>query len=115
VEFGRRRNDLGGRALGMMQMLMASYATSQPLIGPERGIVDRNDAMDAIVQVAAAVDEWLQSGLVPEDRALHVMLMLMVIRDFVAPLPDTEGSELLLRRDLEEAIGALRATRPRQP
>ena len=112
MEQARWRNDLGGRALGMMQMLMASYAAGRSAIGPERGIVKREDAMDAIVQIAATVDEWLQGGLVPEERSLNVMLMLMVIRDLVAPLPDVEQEELLLRRDLQEAVDALRETRP---
>jgi hypothetical protein len=96
----------------MMQMVMASYAAGRLVIGPKRGIVEREDAMDAIVQIAATVDEWLQSGLVPEERALNAMLMLMVIRDLVAPLPDIGEDELLLRRDLQEAVDALRITRP---
>lgn len=77
-----------------------------------RDVVQEQDVADAVLQIAAAVDEWLQSGTVRPDRALHVMFMLMVIRDFAVPLPPGAPSneDDPVTSDLRTAVQLLRET-----
>jgi hypothetical protein len=104
--------DLPMRALGMMQMLASAYAAGETPWGPNRGIVDRATAVDAIMDLFAALDEPLQTGEpMPQDRLLHSMSMLMLVREYVLPLPSPEGEEELLRADLTDVRDALRKAR----
>lgn len=84
----RPGGDLGQNALATMQALMTELAHGiKPEISDSREIVQSRDVADAVLQIAAAVDEWLQIGLVPPDRALHIMLMLTVVREYAVPIP----------------------------
>jgi hypothetical protein len=103
--------DLGMRALGMMQALMAGFAEGESLSGPERGIVDQRTAADAILLAAATVDEWLQEGLLPPGKSTYVMTMLMVVREHILSLPEPPGDEALLRADLSETVEMIRQVR----
>lgn len=104
----------GQRALGMWQFLFSHLANGQaPEVGPERNIVSRQDAADALLQAAIVIDEFLQGNLpqtqeITTARLLHAMHMLMAARDFVEPLPSPLGSEETLRADLQSAVDAIR-------
>jgi len=83
-------------------------------VGPERGIVGRDTAADAIMDLFAIIDESLQTGVTPgQTRLLHAMADLMVIREAIVALPSPEGDEELLRSDLERIRDALRDSRKR--
>lgn len=93
--------DTGLRALGMMQALAGSLAQGEPApVGPDRGIVSKQVALDAVMHIFTATDDALQSGVIDEGRGLYVMEMLMLLREYIEPLPDPPGDEVLLREDL---------------
>jgi hypothetical protein len=103
------------RLYGMMQHLMAGMASQKPLeVPPERGVVTLQDALDAVMQAAAVIDEETQAGRIPVERGIHVAAMLMVIRDYIQSLPPglaEEGGPDLVTPDLEELVTALRLAR----
>ena len=81
--------------------------------GP-RGVVNRQDALDAVIQLAAVVDEAVHAGAIPVDRGMHAAAMLMVLREFVQPLPpdwDGDGCTDYLNDDLAMMVTALREAR----
>ena len=103
------------RLYATMRRLMAVYARRQAaeIPGP-RGVVNRQDALDAVIQLAAVVDEAVQAGAIPVDRAMHAAAMLMVFREFVQPLPpdwDGDGCTDYLVDDLAMMVTALREAR----
>jgi hypothetical protein len=74
----------------------------------------RQDALDAVIQLAAVVDEAVQAGAIPVDRGMHAAAMLMVLREFVQPLPpdwDGDGCTDYLNDDLAMMVTALREAR----
>lgn len=82
------------RLYGMMQHLMILAANKrQPEIPPAREVVTRNDALDAALQVAAVIDEATQAGRIPAERGVHAAAMLMLIRDYIQPLPAAPGDD----------------------
>lgn len=98
-----------------MQRLMVVYAERQTseVPGP-RGVVQRQDALDAVIQLAAVIDEAVQAGGIPVDRGMHAAAMLMVLREFVQPLPpdwDGDGCTDYLTDDLAMMVAALREAR----
>jgi len=103
------------RLYATMRRLMAGYARSQAseIPGP-RGVVQRQDALDAVIQLAAVVDEAVQAGAIPVERGMHAAAMLMVLREFVQPLPpdwDGDGCTNYLTDDLAMMVTALREAR----
>ncbi len=87
----------------MLQHLATGLALQEPVgAGPERGIVRKDTALNAVMLIFAAVDEWLERGELAEGGALHVMSMLVALREYVEPLPSPPGAESLLREDLRE-------------
>jgi hypothetical protein len=100
------------RLYGMMQFLMASMAQHRDPERPApRNVVELQDALDAVLQVAAVVDEAVQSGQLRRDRGVHAGAMLMLIRDYIQPLPQGRAAEAatdLVTPDLEELVGYLR-------
>ncbi|HEX4091874.1 MAG TPA: hypothetical protein VHZ33_24435 [Trebonia sp.] len=107
--------DLGMRLYGMMQYLMAAYAQQvTPEVPEPRGVVQSQDALDAIIQLAAVIDEATQAGRVDRERGKHAATMLMVIRDYIQPLPRglaTDGVTDNVTPDLQEIVTALRQAR----
>ncbi len=76
------------RVDGMMQMLMVHLANGETPAAPEpRDVVDVRDALDAVLQIAAVIDEHTQPGAIPRDRGVHAGAMFMVLRDYLRPLP----------------------------
>src|SRR4051812_24095 len=102
------------RAYRMMQMLMASRANAVPVPeGQPRGVVDLEDALDAVLQIAAVIDEYTQAGALPVERGTWAGGMLMVVRDYLSPLPpglDARGHDKFTD-DLQEMVQALRSAR----
>ena len=69
-----------------------------------------DDAVDAVLQVAAVLDDAVQSGRIPAELGVHAGAMLMVIRDYVRPLPvglSEDGTDRATR-DLEELVKTIR-------
>jgi len=56
-------------------------------------VVTRDDALDAVLQVAAVIDEAAQVGRIPAERAAHGAAMLMLVRDYIQPLPAVPGPD----------------------
>lgn len=103
------------RLYATMQRLMVTYARrGVPESPAPRDVVQRQDALDAVIQLAAVVDEAVQAGGVAADRGMHAAAMLMVLREFVLPLPpdwDTDGCTDNLTPDLAMMVMALREAR----
>ncbi len=102
------------RVYGLMQTLMAHFANREaPDVPEQRGVVDLQDALDALLQVAAVLDEHTQSGELPGHRGVHAGAMLMVVRDYLRPLPPgiARGGGDRLTEDLQELVNALRDAR----
>ena len=103
------------RLYGMMQHLMAAYAQQQATEKPDpRGVVELQDALDAVIQLAAVIDEATQAGRIPADRGQHAAAMLMVVREYIQPLPrglDADGVTDNLTTDLGAMVMALREAR----
>jgi hypothetical protein len=103
------------RLYATMLRLLVGYADRQAaeIPGP-RGVVERQDALDAVIEVAAVVDEAVHAGGIPVDRGMHAAAMLMVLREFVQPLPpewDGDGCTDYLNDDLALMVTALREAR----
>ena len=82
----------GDRLYGIMQHLMSLAADGRlPDPAPARGVVTCKDALDASLQLAAVIDEATQTGRIPPERGVHAASMLMLVRDYVKPLPHIPG------------------------
>ena len=92
--------EISVRALEMMQALAAAYAEGEVPEGPDRGIVSRRAAMDAVMQLVAVLDDALEGEDIPQEMGLHCMSMLMLIREHILSLPDPADGEEVLREDL---------------
>jgi len=103
------------RLYGMMQHLMDAYAHQQAPETPEpRGVVGLQDALDAVIQLAAVIDEAIQAGRIPLARGQHAAAMLMLLREYIQPLPhglDADGVTDNLITDLGAMVMALREAR----
>lgn len=103
------------RLYATMRRLMVVYADRQASEVPSpRGVVKRQDALDAVIQLAAVVDEAVQADAIRVDRGMHAAAMLMVLREFVQPLPpDWDGDRCTdyLVDDLAVMVTALREAR----
>src|SRR6266542_2337027 len=68
---GAENSDSRPRSWNLMIKIMATYAQGQgPIpLGNARGIIERQDALDAIAQLAALVDETYNAGLISEKKA----------------------------------------------
>jgi len=103
------------RLYGMMQHLMAAYARQQAPERPDpRGVVELQDALDAVIQLAAVIDEATQADRIPAVRGQHAAAMLMLLREYIQPLPrglDADGVTDNLTTDLGAMVMALREAR----
>lgn len=88
------------RAVGLMRALATAYAEGEVPEGPDRGIVGRRTAMDAVMQLVAVFDEEVEAERVPEAVGLQGMAMLMLIREYLLALPDPQDDRELLTSDL---------------
>lgn len=110
-------NPASDRLYRVMQALLAAYAQKRVApSAPPRGVVDEQDALDAVMNLAATLDRNLQDGTVPENDAAHMASLLMLVRDHIRPLPEArverDGQEVDgVTADLQEFVDALRTTR----
>ena len=100
----------------MLQYLLAAVAQGQghPSADEPRNVVEEDDVLDAVIQIAAAVDEMAQAGLIPTERATWIASLLMVVRDYVRPLPPGIAADGITDRataDIVEMVTALRNAR----
>lgn len=68
------------------------------------------DALDAVLQLAAVIDSATQAGLIPVERGVHGAAMLMVVREYIKSLPEGIGEDGTdgVTPDLAELVKALR-------
>jgi hypothetical protein len=67
-----------------------------------------------VIQLAAVIDEATQAGQIPADRGQHAAAMLMLVREYIQPLPcglDADGVTDNLTTDLGAMVIALREAR----
>lgn len=102
------------RLYGVMQLLMARMAQQvRGEVPPWRGVVTQQDALDAVLQVAAVIDQATRSGQIPAGAGIHAAAMLMLVREYVQPLPrgaEPDGPDPVTS-DLKELSDALRTVR----
>ena len=103
--------DLNERALSMMQVLAGAYAQGETPWGPDRGLVVRETAADAVLDVFATLDALRTDSPLSPNRVEHTIAMLMLIREYIVPLSSPAGDEDLLRQDLEQLVASLRKAR----
>src|SRR5260370_17691915 len=96
------------RLYGMMQYLMRHAGHHRPPGTPSAlGVVTLQDALDAVLQVAAVIEDQVHAAHLPVERGVHAAAMLMTIRDFVQPLPRglaDEGVTDRVTADLAELV-----------
>jgi hypothetical protein len=81
------------RLYGMMQHLMIVAAQGRlPDPAPPRDVVTTDYALGAVLQLAAVIDSAMQAGVIPREQADYGAAMLMVIRDYIKPLPVGESA-----------------------
>ncbi len=95
----------------MMQQLMIQAAhgnVAEP--APPRGIVTTGDALDAVLQVAALISWGIEEEHIPAEMGLTAAASLMVIRDYIKPLPVGPGGNGAdgVGPDLAEMVRAIR-------
>src|SRR5260370_41394125 len=103
------------RLYGMMQYLMRHAGHHRPPGTPSAlGVVTLQDALDAVLQVAAVIEDQVHAAHLPVERGVHAAAMLMTIRDFVQPLPRglaDEGVTDRVTADLAELVAGARPGR----
>jgi hypothetical protein len=82
------------RALKRMEALAAAYAQGDTPWGPDRDLVTRETAADAVMDVFATLDALRQGVELPPNRIEHTLAMLMLIREYVVPLPSPSGERI---------------------
>lgn len=107
-----RHVDVGGVALfGLMDNLVRSRPhLSDEEASPGRGEASNHDALQAVVQLATAIDIPAQAGDLDPEQAHRMASLLLVIRDYIEPIvtasDDDEGRKM--RRYLNEVLANLR-------
>jgi hypothetical protein len=98
------------RLYGMMQYLISRLAVGEAL--PPRptggGIVDTDVAKAAILSLGALIDAAVQAGQLGPDQGAHAGALLMLIREYVEPLPTTVPLDEQLELDLAEMAAEMR-------
>ena len=95
------------------QLLIARLGGSEPASADPRDVVSEQDAVDAALMLSAAIEEQVLASRIAPDAAARMAALLMVVRDYVRPLPPglaADGSDLLTQ-DLGEMVRAVRLTR----
>jgi hypothetical protein len=111
---GMAEPDVGAdrRLFGMMQQLMLLAANQElPESAPARHVVTRDDAVTAVLLLAAVLDDAIQDGSIPTERGVAVAAMLMLIRDYIEPLPAVladDGVSDKVTPDLAKLVTVLR-------
>src|SRR5664279_1312643 len=104
---------LDGRLHGVGQRLVIAFlqGIEPPPAGP-RDVVQEQDAVDAVVMVLATIQEQLQACQIRPEVGTRMAALLMLVRDFVRPLPaGTTAGDDLLTADLAEMVDVVRLIR----
>lgn len=102
---------LDSRLFAAGQRLLVEFlqGTENPPMA-SRQVVQEQDAVDAVVMVLAAIQEQLQAARIRPEVASRMAALLMLIRDFIRPLPEwtaDDGGDLLTA-DLTEMVEVIR-------
>ncbi|HEU5352933.1 MAG TPA: hypothetical protein VFU65_00640 [Actinocrinis sp.] len=97
----------------MMGILVTAAAQhAEPPSLPVRAVVSQQDALTAVLRIAAAIDQVVQVGHLPRPQAERMAELLMVIRDYIKPLPAVpeggDGGVDTVTQDLRAAVEELR-------
>jgi hypothetical protein len=90
------------------------YGEIEPLVRPEPGTDDApgggvatsSDALSAVAQLALTIERPAQTGDLDPDLAYRMSSLLLVIRDYIAPVDAGEHERII--RYLKEVTAALR-------
>ncbi|HEY0813157.1 MAG TPA: hypothetical protein VGE11_07730 [Pseudonocardia sp.] len=90
------------------------YGEIEPLIrfaadareAPGGGVATGNDALSAVAQLALTIERPAQTGDLDPGLAYRMSSLLLVIRDYIAPVESEEHARII--RYLEEVTSALR-------
>jgi len=95
------------------QLILAHLAGTEPLPGDPRGVVLEQDAVDALLLSLVAIQDQVQSGGLPPSAAFRIAALLMVVRDYIRPLPGgiTEDGTDLLTADIGQLVEVVRLSR----
>lgn len=106
---------LDRRLYGIAQQLMIAMVSGrEPEPGPRRDVVSEQDAVDAALLLLAAIQEQLQANRIRTDAANRMIALLMLVRDYVRPLPPgiaADGTDRFTS-DLAEMVEVVRLSRP---
>jgi len=70
-----------------------------------------SDALDAVLQLAAVIDQATEAARIPLEQGVHAAAMLMIVRDYIQPLPHVpgeDGTSDKVTPDLAQLVAALR-------
>jgi len=95
------------------QLILAHLAGTEPQQGNPRDIVQEQDAVDALLLSLVAIQEQVQAGGLPPDIAFRMVALLMVVRDYLRPIPGgiTEDGTDLLTADIAQLVEVVRLSR----
>jgi hypothetical protein len=95
------------------QLLLARLSGAERAPASHRDVVHEQDAVDATLLLLAAIQEQMQNRGLRQEVGSRMIALLMVIRDYVRPLPSgiaADGSDLLTS-DIAEMVQVVRAAR----
>lgn len=95
------------------QLLITLLGGAEPVPAQPRMVVQEQDAVDASLLLLAAIHEQLQAGKIRQESGTRMIALLMLIRDYIRPLPPgitADGTDLLTA-DLAQMVDVVRATR----
>ena len=102
---------LDSRLYGAGQRLLVEFAQGKERPpAARRDVVQEQDAVDAVVMVLATIQEQLQASRIRPEVGSRMAALLMLIRDFIRPLPEgtaADGRDLLTA-DLAEMVDVVR-------
>jgi hypothetical protein len=90
----RHITEVGAVALyGLIEQLVRSRPAGQPEVpaAPGPGVANKHDALTAVAELARAIETPAQDGDLDPEYAHRMASLLLVIRDFIEPMPpDTD-------------------------
>lgn len=80
----------GARALSVWRDLLRDFAAGRARgsgTSTARQLASKDDIQELLLHVAGAFDELITRGKLQTGRAEQTLLQLLLVRDYVAPLP----------------------------
>jgi hypothetical protein len=96
---------------GLIEHLVRSRPREQgEQVSPGRGVADNHDALEAVRQLAAAIEAPADAGDLPTETAFRMASLLLVIRDYIEPVatPAAGDEQEHLARYLSGVVEGLR-------